>query len=98
MTSGPIIMGLDQPARSHRAPDTRRETNIIDLAGRIPLPPVSSVARSRGKDDRASIDLRWRACGPVTPPGCEVSGEGNDLALFSARAALKLAQFSNSVF
>lgn len=53
MTSGPVIMGLDQPARSHHAPGARRETNVIQLAGRIPLRPANTVARSRGKKDRA---------------------------------------------
>lgn len=57
MTSGPVIIGLDQPARSHYARGaTRREP--IQLAGCKPLHPVMRSHSLAARNESASFSSR----------------------------------------
>lgn len=60
-------------------------------AGLSPRPHLVRMVRE-GKKDHALFHLRWPSCGSATPPGCEVSGEENDLTSFPHRPFL--AQFA----
>ena len=69
MTSGPVVMGFDQPARSHTAPDAKHIRRDSNSTCRASLPALVLRSRRLGaRNDDASIRSSMQA-GIHTSPG-----------------------------
>ena len=94
---------INTQSGSHIARGATRELNVIQLAGRFPLRPVARLHGPECKNWPCTNSASMQT-GSNLSPGLFASvfagshgGEMNQ-NLFSSRAALKLAQFAQTVF